>query len=358
MTTKLTNMSIDEISIVDDPANEAARVEIVKAKGFKPCEGCKSPDACIEKRQCQADVSKGKPKDFGDAMKRETERVNAYKMFDDIYKATDALRSAIMGTIEDVEQDDRPAVVGKNIDAFVEYIKGLAPSILAKARAGDGDDPAADAAQLQEMMMNIEQLSKALEDAEANLATLEKRAADAEKRATEAEAIAKAKAGELAELKKSAGGETEDVLKSLPEAIRKRFEEAEAKTKAAEDAIAKMKDESEVKEAIAKAKDLGIGKAEDVGPLLVRVTKGKTTADDAKTLEQLLKSAGEVASKSNLFRSMGSTVAEGVDPDALLKGKAEDIRKAKPELSFEQAYTKAVEANPDLYSAYIAKRRG
>lgn len=350
MTTKLTNMSIDEISIVDDPANEAARVEIVKAKAFKPCADCKTPDACIEKRQCMTEMKKGKPKDFEDAMKRQSERVNAYKMFDDIYKATDALRSAIMSTIEDDEQEDRPAVVGKNIDAFVEYLKGLAPSILAKARAGDGDDPAADAAQLQEMMMDIEQLSKALEKAEIDMAALEKRAADAE-------TLLKSKDAELAELKKSAGGETEDVLKSLPEAIRKRFEEAEAKTKAAEDAIAKMKDESEAKEAIAKAKDLGIGKAEDVGPLLVRVAKGKTTADDAKTLEQLLKSAGEVASKSNLFKSMGSTVAEGVDPDALLKSKAEEIRKAKPELSFEQAYTKAVEANPDLYSAYIAKRR-
>lgn len=40
-----------------------------------------------------------------------------------------------------------------------------------------------------------------------------------------------------------------------------------------------------------------------------------------------------------------------------MKAKADEIQKANKGMTFEQAYVQAVETNPSLYNAYIAKRR-
>ena len=111
------------------------------------------------------------------------------------------------------------------------------------------------------------------------------------------------------------------------------------------------------KEAVAAAKKYGVGKAEEVGPMMLRVKKGMTTEADAELLDALLKSFSEVSGKSLLFKSMGSDAAVDGDPEALLKAKADEIKKANTGLTDAQAYEKALENNPALYNAYIAKRR-
>ena len=55
----LTDMVIEEISVVDDPAAEDARMVIVKSKGgFKPCDGCEDPSGCMKKGACAAKAEK------------------------------------------------------------------------------------------------------------------------------------------------------------------------------------------------------------------------------------------------------------------------------------------------------------
>jgi hypothetical protein len=332
MANKLTQMEIEEISLVDDPANGDAKVVIVKAKNgkaedFEPCPGCTQKQNCMAKGYCMAKAAELK----GPMSK---------------------LRETLDGLATD---DDDRSVVENAVD---ELLKSLTTS---------GNNAAA-AADFQEIAMDLEQLTKALEDAEQKLADLEKRATDSEAALAEAQDVIKAKDEELAKGKTKKGDykkeqmtdeeeDDEEVMKSLPESIRKRLEETEAKAKEASEQLAKMKDEAETKEAIAKAKDLGFGDADKVGPLLLRVAKGKTTAEDAALVEQLLKSAGQVTDKSILFKSMGSDAAVDGDPEALLKAKAEEIRKANEKLSPEQAYAQALEQNPQLYNAYIAKRR-
>lgn len=231
--------------------------------------------------------------------------------------------------------------------------------------SGNNDPASAD--QFKEFQMDMENLAKALEDAEAKLEALEKRTTDAEAALADATEVIKAKDAEIAELQKAKakpeGKDTEndddedDVKKSLPESIRKRLDEFEKRAADAEAKLAKMAEEKETAEAITKAKSLNFGKAEEIGPLLLRVSKGTTTVADAETLERLFKAAGDQGKVSHLFRSVGSDTAVEGDPEVLMKAKAEEIRKANAGMTFEQAYSKAVDENPSLYNAYIAKRR-
>lgn len=213
-------------------------------------------------------------------------------------------------------------------------------------------DPAGFAAdQLKEHDMDIETLSKALEDAEAKLVALEKRTTDAEAALTDAQAVIKTRDDEIAELKKSATPDGEDdVLKALPEEVRKRLSDAEAEIK-------KMRDDAEQKEAVAKAREMGVSNPDDVGPLLLRVRKGMTTEGDAATIEAMLKAHAEVEKKSALFKSLGTTESVDGDPESILKAKASEIMEANKGMTYEQAYVKAMEQNPAVYNAYVSKRR-
>jgi hypothetical protein len=47
-----------------------------------------------------------------------------------------------------------------------------------------------------------------------------------------------------------------------------------------------------------------------------------------------------------------SAAGNADDPEALLKAKAEDIRKVEPTLTYEQAYSRALDLNPALYTAF------
>jgi hypothetical protein len=274
-------MEITEISLVDEPANSDATVVIVKAKRAPPPEAAGMTMAGVAK----------------------------------------AVRAALAE---------------------------MAPQVAARALAGG--DPAATpdaegAAQaiLTETIMDLEQLTKALEDAEGKIEALEKRAADAEAAVAERDA-------EIEKAKAAAPPAEEDVLKSLPEPIRKRLEEAE-------EGVRKLREERELEGAIAKAKSLGFGKPAEIGPLLLRVQKGATTPEDAARIEAVLKQAAVADRESPLFKSVGSGLADDADPDAVIKGKADEIRKSNPALTEAQAFDLALQANPRLYDAAIAKQR-
>lgn len=296
MANKLTDMEIQEISLVDEPANEDARVVIVKAKA---------------------------------------------------------------GSVT-----DSPVSMAMIAGAVLAAIEALAPQIVEKAMAegfsADPDAAMAAASIIKEVVMDAESVTNALEKAEADIVALTKRAEDAEAALKDLQDVIKAKDDEIAKLAagKPAEGDEEEVLKALPESIRKRLEAAEADARSAREEIQKAKDAAEMAEAIAKAKALQMGDPEKIGGLLLRIRKGATTVADADEIEAVLKSAAEIAAKSPLFKAIGSAAAVDGDPEDLLKAKADEIMKASDgKISFAQAYDKALTDNPALYSAYVAKRR-
>lgn len=315
MTTKLSDMTIDEVSLVDDPANGEARVLIVKAKYGKPADAQLS-----EENEGEAD----------------DETMEAGK------KKPAFLMKKFREALEDAElNDEQLDAVNKAAGEFASAINETKTASAAK-----------------EKTMDLETLSKALGEAEAKLVALEKRADEAESELAEKNEIIKQKDAEIQTVSKSAGENEEEILKSLPEAIRKRLQESEAAAKEAADTVQKMKDDTELKDAIAKAKTIGVGEPDKVGPLLMRVANGATTGEDATFLETMLKGVGEIAGKSLLFKSIGGAAAVDGDPEAQLQAKADEIRKADSKLTPQQAYSKAMEQHPELYTAYIAKRRG
>lgn len=262
--------------------------------------------------------------------------------------------------LDEISLVDDPA----NIDARVEIVKRRTPGgpladVIAKigefaeALAGgspvDHDAATAAAAAIQEMLMDLETLSKQLDEAQKNLDVLTKRAEEAEAKITKHAEEIEAKDAEIAKLAADKPAPTDDeIMKSVPEPVRKRLEAAEAE-------IQKMRDAADEAVFKMKAQTLGIGDPNEIGPILLRVAKHST--DDVIAIEKVLKAAGAQIKAAGLFKAVGSQGVDDTSPDAILKAKAEEIQKADPKLSYAAAYTLATERNPHLYTEYLAKRR-
>lgn len=172
--------------------------------------------------------------------------------------------------------------------------------------------------------------------------------------------------GEHEELKKSAsllvskvekmakGGDQEatdlvSVLKSsmggaeLDPAVERRVAALEIVAKAAEE-----------KEAIEKARAIGAGKPEELAPVLVRLRKAN--AKDADYIEGLLKTQAGMIKKSNAFKTLGASDPAPSSAIAKASLAAEEIRKAAPALSKQQALARVFEENPDLYAEHLAEK--
>ena len=312
MAQHLTNMEITEISLVDEPANEDAKVVIVKSKS---------------------------------------------------------------GPAADADRVKKPVPMAKLAGAVIAAIEEMTPQIVEKALAeGFSADPevaAAATAIVKETVMDMEAVTKALEEAEVKLDALEKRATEAEASSKAKDEIIKAKDEEISKSKKKmpykadAKGDgndmepdededDEEVMKSLPDSIRKQL----ADGREAREELAKAKADAEKVEAFEKAKALNVGDAEKVGGLLLRIKKGTTTPADADELEGVLKVASKIAAQSPLFKSIGTSDASEGSPDEVLKSKAEEIqKKSDGKLTYAQAYDRALIENPGVYNEYLAKRR-
>jgi regulator of replication initiation timing len=250
-----------------------------------------------------------------------------------------------------------PTPVLKARFASASAMAGALFELAAGAEGQDGCDRAQEI--LKGMDMDINTLNEKLAEIEVNLETVTKantelKAENESLKAANAELVEKAKAAPAAET-------DEDILKGLPEPVRKRLEAAEAAAAAATELVEKANAERETGEYVAKARALNVTDADGVGGLLYRIAKGKTTAEDADKFEGILKQAGTInAEGEKLFTAIGKSAAQDAsDADEAqreLDGKIEAIQKAKPTLSYAQAYTEALDANPSLYER-VAKRK-
>lgn len=249
-------------------------------------------------------------------------------------------------------------------------VSELANQLMSLA-AGEGGEEGVSKAHsiLGGMNMDIEELQTRLDEIEGNLETVTKAKDDAEAKVTAHEAtIATLTAERDAALSKAKDGgegdDDEEILKSVPKSIRDRLAKAE---KTAEDAvteISKARDERELEVAISKVKSLGVveGQSKELGAVLHRISKGKSTPEDAEKVVELITIAKAVGDKgSKLFEAIGKAKGkelsgdEATDGEAKLNEAIEAIQKAKPALTREQAYAEALDANPDLYDV-INKR--
>lgn len=293
MATELTDLELGEWSICIDPANEDSTIEIVKSKaGLGP-----------------------------------------------VLKETDMSEHNDNDTLENEADADFEAFANENGDAILDDIGGefsdeQAVGIIAMAYDNAIQEGAiGDAA---EVIKSLTENAVPKEKHEAVLKTLQQAGDIIEKMKTAGHVTAE-EGGLVAEIRKANGG-----ADLSPEAA------------ARIEVIEKAQAASDLKEAIAKAKTFGFGKAEDVAPLLGRIRKGKTTAVDADAVEALLKQAGQLAKASPLFKSVGEDAGnlDANDPIAKAKASVAEIRKANPNLTEAQATAKYWDENPTAYAEY------
>lgn len=156
----------------------------------------------------------------------------------------------------------------------------------------------------------------------------------------------------------------EDLLKSVPEAVRKMIEERDAATAAALAKAAATEDELR-KERAARADEEAIAKAAawtsltldaaEVGPMLRRVAE--IDASLAKSVETVLDAANAQAESAGIFAEIGKAGRpEGGDAYAALSALAKSAVDAGASPTFEQAFVKVAEQNPELYIRHLSEK--
>ncbi len=155
---------------------------------------------------------------------------------------------------------------------------------------------------------------------------------------------------ELETLKKAKEGPTkeEELIKSLPEDVRKFVNTLRVQKEAAEEAIRKAKEAEENSVAVAKATELKAIPVEK--EKLVTILKGASPelVDVLTTISAALSDTvlGEVGKNNQTVGKSSEAAWAKIEAKAMEIAKTETLSKAK-------AITKAVNENPDLYKEYL-----
>lgn len=157
----------------------------------------------------------------------------------------------------------------------------------------------------------------------------------------------------------------EDVLKNadpavrtLLETLKKQNDETAAKLEAETEARKKAEDERLTAVYVEKAKKLAApgASADELGGILKRAAAVLSTEDCAK-LEQVLSTAGEVARKSTLFKSIGADGGDASNAIETLNRLATEAVTKGEAKTHEKAMEIVAKRNPELYAQYRAEQR-
>jgi hypothetical protein len=132
-------------------------------------------------------------------------------------------------------------------------------------------------------------------------------------------------------------------LDAMPAEIRKRLEDAESK-------VQKMQEAAELQAFTKRAKDAG--QADGFGEILYRISKGQAKAEDVAEVERLLKAQAEQIRKGNLFDTLGAGGAGSDDVEQQVIAKCREMMKADKGLTFGDAQAKVFAEDRSLYEAY------
>lgn len=155
--------------------------------------------------------------------------------------------------------------------------------------------------------------------------------------------------------------EEDDVLKGLSPGARARLEKAEKDSKEAREAVLKMTEDRREREFIQKARAFGnlSLKPETFGLVMKRVSDGTATAEDVKEIERVLAAANH-ASKA-LFLQKGSNERSDGTTSAMaqIEAKAAELRdsvvKSGEKMTRQEAVDRVIKENPGLYEQHIAE---
>jgi hypothetical protein len=278
VTAILGDLKINEISLVDRPANQAAKVLLTKRAGVgSDADAKKRATETVQKLLASKGLAGRFTKGYMDGQARTLGAALAER---EERELLDALSCALYSIFNDdtITEADEAAMVKASFDEFLSRLQG---------------EPAPMATKEARMTLD---LSKAAPEVKAHVEKLEARIADLEKAAAPAP-------------------QTEEVLKGLPAEVRERIEKAERENAESKARIEKLEDERLSEQFTKRAESLPqIGKARDLGVLLKRASQ-KLDKADFEQLETVLKAANERIEKGSLFSQTGATGTTGASAD-------------------------------------------
>ena len=386
--TKLKDPDITNVDLVDRPANPGARIMLFK-RDSDPDPGAADSQAgkgetkktgllhLIAKKlgltdQDLEEVEKDETgaETFDEAFTERTAR----RVLEDLWDYTSALQESVCSILKDSAVTDKLGMIGGSLDQFHAAVLSAVPMWL-RGRSVMKAEEAVSADTLVRLKKTVQSLQAIITEGEAPKGDGERMAGEFNKTSLPKDAqdyVTKLE-GEIAELKKNAtpppGGtpKPEDVLKALDPAVKKMFDDMEARTKAAEDVAKRALDESTTRTFVAKAAgyaNLGI-KADEFGQVLKSISEKCPEA--IEKLDAVLKAANEAVSKGNLFGENGSTRSGGsggtggvASWNKIQEGARNMVAKAGTPMSDEQAVAKFLETTEGkaLYTEYLKERSG
>ena len=201
-------------------------------------------------------------------------------------------------------------------------------------------------------------VSKLAPDVQAHIAEIEKVAKDEQvklaKRITELEA----------EVKKHAPGPTqEELMKNVPDAIRKQMEDQAKEIKDTKERLAKSEDERLAKQYAAEVADdfgsLALDPAKD-GPVLKAIDQ-KLSKDEAARVREILTSTNARLEKSDLFIEKGAGGGDGGSTGGTAWAQIQKLAKEKVDKkeypTIELAIDAVMHDKPELYEQHQEETR-
>lgn len=399
--TKLKDLEVTEVSLVDAGANQHAHVALYKRNGGKPEEQPtgQNPEQAPAKsglhkffsaigkalKLDQADIDSAvadieKADTFNDKMEERKLR----RITDEIWDVCFALENSLCSIIRDEEVTDKAALMNQSIDEFDVAIKGLVTSWGAGKTAQIVKT--AGAVSVEHMQETVDRLGGMIEKATGKPQPPETEDPEQEGGETPPEDNGKTKT------KKFIGGETDMKFNEANmtatdrmafEELKKRYgvedgaegaQGATGQQAAGEDiykglhplvaaeliALRKQADAAQEEKLynVAKKYEIIGKKPEELVPTLKALqAAGGTAYDD---MIGVLDGAVAAVEKSGLFGEVGKRgvgATGGTDAWSQIEKKAEEIRKSNATLSYAESIDAACVQNPDLVHEYEATRR-
>lgn len=340
MATLLRRLRLKRVSLVDSPANEAARVVLFKSElGSESRSDLTDGDFAAV--WTDADGRKQRKLPIHDAahVRNALARWNQTDLPADVKSKARAkleAKAKELGIGDDAKKM-QPTGSEVNVDEFVEC-KGCKE----KVKKGDAKCSKCGAPMMDEMDKSAggrpkegkmdEKLKADLDAATAKIEALTKERDELQKKLDTPEEIEKRK------------------LAALPESVRKQLE-----TQAADiQKLRSEKAEAEQTEAVRKDMPQLPGKPEDTGKLLKRV-KDVISAEDFEALSTMLKAASAQIEKGELYREVGKSGDGAARSEAPLEQinrlVAELVSKSK-DMKLPDAMAQVMREHPDIYAAY------
>ena len=400
MATKLKDLKITSTDLVEQGANQDAKIRLFKRK--ESPDGADIPETppvtaetllqkCINaitgvfSKPEPASIAK-KAETFDDKIVREQMREVSSQIWDYIYAMSDSLSSILFDN--DLDADQKSSTMFTSLDEFTESLRSAIPnwakgekadsngsSKIEKSagqmavlnelwekytKSGEGAPPVDGAASVEESpiikqkeetdTMKIDK-SKMTAEEQATLAEFEKNYGIVEEDAPPASPADDSVAKGAEPPKEGAGVE---IMPELHPEVKKALDE----NKELAARVEELQKSLEIKDlaAIAKKYEIIGKKPDELAPKLYDLKKAGGTAYD--DFVGLLDEQVTMVEKGGLFSELGTSRSGAAGTDTELGAKVSELKKSNAEMSTPEAIVKAFEENPELAAQYEKEYMG